>query len=633
MTRRAATRQDRRDQHDKTDMHLISIALTAFKAFGMPTRLDLSHLSPGLYLVRGRNLTNDRLGSNGSGKSTFFSDAISWCLWGRTIEGLRTTDVKSWAVKESPCVTLVFSDGRAKHVVQRGPRATELTIDGRLVGQDEVDALALPFAVGSQAVIWGQNSALFYDLTASAKMELLAGALDLERWERRAQAAGARARRLADRLAGLEGEVRGLELAREHAQDALARAKDAGERWGQEQAARIKATASAAVSSRGRADQIEGRRGEASLAAEKAGLAAREARVVVGARRKNAADHRREADRAAAGLIQLRAMAGEIEAHLAAFKEAGKCPTCGQAVGKKDAARHAGEARGRLTELQSELTRAGAAAAKIDALTKKLEGRLEAEEAKLRDLEEAERQAERDEGLLARELARAMAEAAAADEAAQRAASETNPHREAAQAARARMREVEREIKEKGELARRLEASIERAQFWARGFRDIRLGVIDDVLDDLRETTAEVLDGLGMGEWIVEYTTERETKSGTVQRALHLTVRSPSAPEEGVRWEVYSGGERQRLRLAGALALSEVLLARAGATLDFRVFDEPTRGLSGEGVQDLVEVLGDYARATGLRVFIIDHAAIDGAGFAGTITVENGAEGATLIQS
>lgn len=605
------------------------IEVEAFKVFAERASLSIAGLRPGVYLVRGRNLTNDRLGSNGSGKSTFFSDAISWCLWGRTVEGLRTTDVRSWLTKFPPQVALTFSDGGSKRVIQRGPRATELTVDGRLVDQKEVDSLVLPFAAGSQAVIWGQGMPLFFDLTATAKMELLSETLGLERWERRAQAAGARARKLAGRLAGLEGELRGLEAAREHAQDALAAARDAAESWGRGQAGRIEKTEGEARAARGRANLIEIRRGEASLAAEGAGLAARSAREVVAARRKSAADHRREADRAGAGLARLRSVAGDLEANLASFESAGKCPTCGQTFGKKNAARHAVEYQARLAELLSEIKKARTECAKAEEAAAKLEARLAEEDAELEDLERAERQAELEEALLARELAGALAAAAAAEEASRQAATEINPHREAAQAARSRLREVAAEIKEKEELSRKIEASAERAQFWARGFRDIRLGIMDDLLDDLRETTAEVLDGLGLGEWTAEYATERETKSGSTQRALHVILSSPTAPS-GVRWENYSGGERQRLRLAGALALSEVLLAQSGARVDFRVLDEPTRGLSGEGVSDLVEVLGNYARSGGLRIFVIDHMAIDGAEFAGTIVIERKKSGLAL---
>ena len=69
-------------------------------------------------------------------------------------------------------------------------------------------------------------------------------------------------------------------------------------------------------------------------------------------------------------------------------------------------------------------------------------------------------------------------------------------------------------------------------------------------------------------------------------------------------------------RLAGALALSEVLMSHAGADLDFRVLDEPTRGMGGSGVDDLCDLLANYARDAGLRILFIDHLARESAAFA-----------------
>lgn len=602
---------------------ITSVSVEAFRCFAVASRLDLSALPPGLHRVHGRNLTNTRLGSNGAGKSTLLSDAPTWCLYGRTVGGLRTTDVQSWLTEARPRVAVGIRRGSAEQEVARGPRATDLTIDGRAVGQADVNALVgVDLATWPQAVVWGQGQPLFLDLDASAKMELLSSALELERWERRAEAAGARARRLEERQRATEGEARGLAAARDHAREALSAAKSAAERWGREHAELLERAAQAARAARERAAALEGRRGEASLAAERAGMAARDAREAAVAQRRSAGERRREADRAAAELAQLRSTVEEAEAGLAAFSAAGKCPTCGQVVGKKDAGRHAREVRSRLAELRAELKRAVAAGAEVEACAAKLEEQLASEEGRLRDLEEAERGAEREEALLARELAGALAGAAAAEAAARQAAVEENPHREAAQAARARLREVDREIREREGLAGKLAASAERAKFWARGFREIRLSVIDDLLAELQEATADVLERLGVGEWEVRYSTERETRAGGTRRALAVEIRSPSAPA-GVRWETYSGGERQRLRLAATAALSEVLLARAGASIDVRVLDEPTRGLSPEGIRDLVEMLSEYATSAGLRIFFVDHAAVESDRFASTVTVEH----------
>ena len=133
-----------------------------------------------------------------------------------------------------------------------------------------------------------------------------------------------------------------------------------------------------------------------------------------------------------------------------------------------------------------------------------------------------------------------------------------------------------------------------------------------------------------LGEWGITYATEKETKAGTRQQVLDVAVRSPASGDESVRWEVWSGGEGQRLRLAGALALSEVLLAHAGVRFDLRVLDEPTRGLSPEGVRDLCELLTEYAAQADLAVWYIDHAAVDSAAAASTLMVIKDGSGSRI---
>ena len=609
---------------------ITSIEVEAFKAFVTPTALRLSDLPPGLHLVRGINRANTRLGSNGAGKSTLFSDAVTWCLYGRTVGGLRTTDVQSWLTEEPPRVAVGVRCGDLAHVVQRGPRASALTLDGRAVGQPDIDSLiGLDCAAWCQAAVWGQGQPLFLDLAPRDKMQLLSDALGLERWERRAAAAGARARRLEDRAAGVAGEVRGLESAREHARSALEAARDASERWGRGQAAQIEETAQTLSSARMLAASLEEKRGEASLAADSAGTAAKMLRPSVEASRKELAelqqtqrDHRRAREQCAADLRS-------TTANLESFSARGRCPTCDQPIKKEGADKHIPE----LTARVKILTRQHASGEKQEAIEDKevgcLAGILPANEARLSELESAAERAVGELRLLEREHAVAQAHAAMAEEACHRVENEVNPHRQVAANARTRLREIEKGLGEKRTLAEKLAASVERAQFWTRGFRDIRLGAIDDVLEDLRETVAAVLEALGVGDWGVEFMTERETRAGTTQRALSVAIRAPGAPE-GVRWETYSGGERQRLRLAGALALAEVLLAHAGASLDFRVLDEPTRGLSREGVRDLTEALATYAEEAGLRLFYADHQSEEGLSFTSTTTVINDVDGARI---
>lgn len=612
------------------NLSLIAIEVEAFKNFVECTTVDLSGLGPGLHFVRGINGTNDRMGSNGAGKSTLFSDATTWCLYGRTVGGLRTTDVRSWHVDQPARVAITLWSPSLEYVIQRGPRASDLTINGKTVGQEDVDALVgVSYAAWAQAIVWGQGQPLFLDLAPRDKMALLSDALGLERWERRAEAAALRAKRLEDALRSLDGELRGLETTRDHAQAALEEAKAAADIWGKDQAARLVRLKEAVEAAAKAEAAAEDERGNVDLDAESVALAIGRVRPVVEA----AHAELRELDEASARLLRDLAdnqrVFKEVAIQTKSFTEEGVCPLCKQTVTKKDAAAHVRELSERSKKLKKELDQLVKAAhqAKVDAT--------EAREALAEDateflsLEARERQLAAALLSMTRRAAETRSAHLAAATALAAAEEERNPHRDAASAAKVRLREVNAALKEGDEKATKLEASAERAQFWAKGFREVRLMVIDEVLEDLRETTATVLEGLGLGEWEVDYSTERENKSGTFTRALVATVRAPGAPE-GVRWEVYSGGEGQRLRLASALALGEVLLGHAGVHADFRIMDEPTRGLSREGVRDLTEMLADYAEAAGLKILYIDHQSSDGLVFASTLTVASGPEGATV---
>src|SRR5678815_1215025 len=73
---------------------------------------EVFYFDPGLTFVRGRNKLEPLLGANGAGKSTIF-DALSWCLYGRTVENLRNPDVAPWSEEAGTQVTVHFSKKRS----------------------------------------------------------------------------------------------------------------------------------------------------------------------------------------------------------------------------------------------------------------------------------------------------------------------------------------------------------------------------------------------------------------------------------------------------------------------------------------------------------------------------------------
>jgi energy-coupling factor transporter ATP-binding protein EcfA2 len=157
------------------------------------------------------------------------------------------------------------------------------------------------------------------------------------------------------------------------------------------------------------------------------------------------------------------------------------------------------------------------------------------------------------------------------------------------------------------------------------------LHIIEDVLAELQITANAMLEQVGLLGWELRFEAERETKKGTLQRGLNVFVKSPHN-EKPVKWESWSGGEGQRLRVLGALALGEVLLNRAGVEPTLEVLDEPTSHLSPQGVQDMIDMLHDRAASLGRTVLYADQTAIASDQFASVLTVERSGQGTRICE-
>ena len=84
-----------------------------------------------------------------------------------------------------------------------------------------------------------------------------------------------------------------------------------------------------------------------------------------------------------------------------------------------------------------------------------------------------------------------------------------------------------------------------------------------------------------------------------------MFIKSPNN-KELVPFESWSGGEGQRLRIAGTLGMASFIRSRRGS-FDCFFLDEPTTWLSESGVDDLITLLEGYSEDNKLKTFLIDH--------------------------
>jgi len=604
-----------------------NITVSNFRSFVKAQTLTLS--VPGLWFMRGHNDVEPNLGANGAGKTTVWS-ALCWCLYGKTPDGLKNPDIKPWSKAGVPEVTVsVAVDGKS-HRITRRATTNGLSIDDVECGPDEAAKLiGLEYDVFINTILLAQGQPLFFDLSPKDKMQLFSDVLKLGRWEDYSANASKKVRGLEDLAAEMFGELAGLTASLAQAQALLETTRARAQEWDtarKERSARLEADLKALERT---LQGLQRRHDDATLASDGAGAELKAARLQMPVLRAALGEAQQawnvEAQKVAVAEADVRRLKRELDA----FERAKTCPTCGQPL--KGAGKH-----DHGKSLQKQLAEAEKLAAKR--IPKEIsKAQLEAQVAvdrlqnHMTEFENIESNAQVELGYLGPKVAELKTQITGLKEARIERDDERNPYTEQIQTLRRNTQKLEVDIRDLKEDQALAAQKIEHTKFWIKGFKEVQLHLITEVLQELELTTNAMLAEVGLHDWSVTYSVERETKSGTFQRGLNVLVRSP-ANEQEVKWESWSGGEGQRLRVVGALALAEVLLNYAGVAPSLEVLDEPTRHLSAEGVQDLCVFLSERAKRLGRTIFIVDHTVREGNAFAGNITVVKTAKGSIIKQ-
>ena len=554
-----------------------------FKRFtGKPTILHLRS-KPGLHFVTGDNRIDD-LGGNGVGKSTLW-DALTWVQHGTTVKGERNPDVRPWKDAEQTSVQLDYDIDGHKHELFRTIAPNKLQLDGKPITQEALDRELMSFDIFANAVLFGQGQPLFFDLTPSAKMELLGQVLNLERWDDRSALANDSVKRLqSDELelnSFLTENRAQLETVQGNIKDTAVRMK-AWSKQVEEQTGQLQKDAESAEAEM---NSLGKQRDDANLGYDGAITEWRPLQ-------KQIREYDQQYQHALAKVFQLRDAQASPDF----------CPMCKQKI--KGHAEH-------RRKLKVEYEAADKKKNKLLAVLQRLEKASKEFMTKANAAKDA-----------LDYYTGAWAEAAARVKVARERLEERsiNPFRDQSReykAERDRLQIEGDKLKIQLTVIRR---KIERRLFWVKGFKEIRFDIMQSVLEELEFATNVLLADLGLTKWKVRYLTEKETKSGSVSRNLHVEIYSPYNTRP-VPWKSWSGGEGQRLRLIGSLALSDVLLNRAGFRSTLQILDEPTLYLSDKGIDNMVDMLVDHARLTDKRIYYSDHRVMQSSRFASVLRV------------
>lgn len=603
-----------------------TLEVQGFKSFVGRHTLNLDGWGCGLLFLQGRNELEPRLGSNGAGKSSLF-DALCWCLFGKTSNGLKNPDIKPWRGKARTAVTLVI-EADNDHEITRTANPNSLKIDGRDVGQDQVDRLlGLGFEIFNQTILLPQGRELFFDVPPAAKMQLFSDVLDLDRWDVRSKRAANRADVLLDEVQTLERERAAVTAVIETTEASVQRTKNASDDWEMGRLTRLEALRSELEGLEAQQSAVEKQYSEFELIYDEAVAFAKLLQKDLDAAE---ADYSRARDVHARAQLEIDGWLSEAKRKrklIPRLSEDDDCPTCGQPLKGSALTKHKKELEREVADLEKRAAVGPSKAAVADLA--EANRKLTTIKEQVRGLREKADDAGEGRSRLLPRLGESKARVASARQRIEENEGQANPHSDELRRLRKKKQGLAVQLREINEDANKVARSIERAQFWVKGFRDIRLYIVEEVLQELELTTNAVLEDVGLVGWQVLYAVEKETKSGTVSRAINVTILSPtnSGP---VRWESWSGGEGQRLRMVGALALSEVLLNYAGVQTNLEVLDEPTRHLSPEGIRDMCEFLASRAQRAERTTFYVDHQSVESSRFASVLTVVKDKDGSYL---
>lgn len=624
----------------------LALRIERFGSFVKEQVFNFPH-KPGLYLMVGKNEVEPRLGGNAAGKSTIWK-ALTWLVHGKTPEGLKAGDVCSWDAKDGTTVAFVFMNEKGEpccckrtwkpntwtlEVCEAGETDLSKPLTKVDLAKDPENALLtelrMTFDTWLCTVVMAQGEDYFLDMERGKQASLFGSVMALDEWEVRADRASAAATAEDKRLRELEREASHLNgrLAATNAHGIERMADD----WDEKHKHRLQGL-------KMDHNNLCDRRKRLKNALDQATRDEERVRDRTASLKRNealeaeydlvCANVRKQED----ALLKLDVETKALRNHAAHLEKSTECPLCKRPYDTKDwqqevkrAERVLSAAVAEAKNIQHVLDIARSRREVLEAEIDKQEDAGERARMDLHDAEADTRRARNDLLMCDKQLD-------AIEDVYEDAEREINPFREAIEKAKREARNLRAELARMQEYIDDSEMQHAIKSMWVRGFKEIRLREIAAALAELEVEVNSAVMALGLEDWELRFDVDRETKTKTVQRGFTVSVLGPGT-DKPVPWAAWSGGEKQRLRVAGNAGLSDMVRTRTGCAFPLEVWDEPTNGLSPEGKQDLFEYLAERARIEERVIMLVDHQAHDFGGFAGVCTIVKTPSGSRIRTS
>ena len=616
----------------------LKMTLRAFKGFRNEQTFEFTN-RPSLFRLLGRNLIKPHLGPNGTGKSTIW-DGLSWCLYGQSVRGLKASDIVSWDSSQVTAVsTYLLIDG-LPHVITRtqAPNLLKITYPDnqtKIVVQADIDKLiGINFKAFLFSVIFGQFNQVFFDLSSAEKLSVFNDVLDLGTWDRAAikarelaSAADSECSQYRQQLSRLEGNLEARKVNKIKILDQLKAAEDLKDIKHQQLIFTIERSTKNLNDSNEKLTQkkfdLE------TLKAKRDALKTRQL------------GQQKNYDQSVQSVNYLAVKSEETEKAydllvkkknkiLTIDEEVNRCPVCYQTISgetrdqlESDISKEILKRRVDLSEMKTQHEEQTVILGQNRLL---LNESIEKYDRSVERVAEAQYQIHHLIDMVRRDKESIKATHVLID---------TNSKM---------TKTLEDDLIIESSMINDLKKETERYQSsldesegeyltnldWVQHFKKVKLFVVEKALKELEIETNNCLTELGLGNWKIEFVTEFVNRSNMVTNKFEVMIK-PEGRSDVVRWENFSGGETQRLRIAGAIGLANLIRSRSGFNSNIEAWDEPTAHMSVEGVNDLLLFLSERSKIYKKQIWLVDHRSFDNGIFDGEVLIQKELTGSKII--
>lgn len=607
------------------DISLVQV--TDFRSFA-GTHTWVLAKDPGLYFLTGVNHENTRLSSNGTGKSSLL-DAICWCLYGRTTRLLRGNDVVNY--NASGCsvrVDLKIRNNLDCIVAKQNPNS--LTLNGHTIDrQDLVKHIGLNLESFLYSVLIPQFGDSFFDRGPSEKLGLFSEMMELNYWLDLSKQAAKEAEGISNEIRVAENNIFKLEGRKLSLLSVIKDLTEQSDRFNEEQKARhfqYQKECEDINKSINENDRLLLEIESKIQKFGKEGSSIEESIAIERAKVKELENELNEVDKEESIIKYV------IDSHIKMLTSLGSlkstCPTCRQIVDTKHLEKETANledkinvSKGQLTELDLVRNEIKYDLSKVNVTLDKMisiKSDQDDEKWKLqRVCSEVKSKTEslRQESI---RLVKSMRLNTAED----------NRFWIMILEKRKELDSITLDMTSKEAEIAKLNEDYAAVHYWVNGFKQIRLNVIEETLQSLEIEVNNNLSAMGMSDWTVQFDVERENKSGGITKGFSVLIHDPTG--RIVKYESLSGGEGQRVRLAGCFGLSNLIMERAGLVSGIEYYDELSQHLSAEGIEDMLNTLRDRAATYNRKIIVVDHHSISYPDFRGITTVVKDGKGSRI---